>query len=109
MGLHGLNLSCTPTFTFHPASFAEIGIEIYNLNAKKSNPENSISAQHLKDHIEIFGMYLYKIISHSLMKSNFDDVMKFADITPVHKKDDVTNKSNYRPISGLPKDYSEPY
>ena len=36
------------------------------------------------------------------MKSNFDDGMKFADITPVHKKDDVTNKSNYRPISGLP-------
>ena len=28
--------------------------------------------------------------------------MKLADITPVHKKDDVTNKSNYRPISGLP-------
>ena len=28
--------------------------------------------------------------------------MKLADITPVHKKDDVTIKSNYRPISGLP-------
>ena len=27
--------------------------------------------------------------------------MKLADITPVHKKD-VTNKSNYRSISGLP-------
>ena len=28
--------------------------------------------------------------------------MKLADITPVHKKDNVTIKSNYRPISGLP-------
>ena len=28
--------------------------------------------------------------------------MKFADITPVHKKDDFTNKSNYSPISRLP-------
>ena len=27
--------------------------------------------------------------------------MKLADISPVHKKDDFTNKSNYRPISGL--------
>ena len=28
--------------------------------------------------------------------------MKLADISPVHKKDDFTNKSNYCPISGLP-------
>ena len=28
--------------------------------------------------------------------------MKLADISPVHKKDDFTNKSNYRPVSGLP-------
>ena len=28
--------------------------------------------------------------------------MKLADIPPVHKKDDFTNKSNYCPISGLP-------
>ena len=28
--------------------------------------------------------------------------MKLADTTPVHKKDAVTIKSNYRPISGLP-------
>ena len=27
--------------------------------------------------------------------------MKLADITPVHKKDDVTNKCNYRPIRCL--------
>ena len=62
-----------------------------NLNAKKSNPKNTISAQHLKDHIEMCGIYLYKIINHSRMNSNFDDGMKLADITPVHKKDDVTN------------------
>ena len=73
-----------PSFKFHPTSFAEIETEIYNLNAKKSNPENSISAQHLKDHIEICGMYLCKIISHSLMKSNFDGGMTIADITHVH-------------------------
>ena len=27
---------------------------------------------------------------------------KFADITPVHKKDEITNKENYRPVSALP-------
>ena len=28
--------------------------------------------------------------------------MKWADITPIHKKDDTTDKGNYRPISNLP-------
>ena len=64
-----------PGFTFNETSLAEIETEIYNLNAKKSNPENSISAQNLKDHIEICGTYLYEIINHSLINSNFDGGM----------------------------------
>ena len=32
----------------------------------------------------------------------FPDSLKFADITPVHKKDETTNKENYRPVSVLP-------
>ena len=31
----------------------------------------------------------------------FPDSLKFGDITPVHKKDETTNKENYRPISVL--------
>ena len=28
--------------------------------------------------------------------------MKYADVTPIHKKDDKTDTTNYRPINILP-------
>ena len=32
---------------------------------------------------------------------NFSDILKYADIPPVLKKDDTTEKSNCKPISTL--------
>ena len=42
------------------------------------------------------------IINKGILESNFDDGLKRADLTPVHKADDTTNKKNYRNISLLP-------
>ena len=42
------------------------------------------------------------IINKSIINSDLEESMKLADITPVNKNDNVTDKSNYRPISGLP-------
>ena len=90
------------TFSFNESSLTEIQSEINALNTKKSTPTNNVSAKHLKEHIDICSGFLYEIINHNIRNSNFDDGMKLADTTPVHKMDDVTIKSNYRPISGLP-------
>ena len=90
------------TFSFHLTSVTEIRNEINNLNTKISNPENTVPAKRLKEHIDVSSNILHEIINFCIINSKFDDGMKLADITPVHKKDDTTNKSNYRPISGLP-------
>ena len=37
-------------------------------------------------------------INAGISKSWFPDKLKFADITPIHKKEDTTDKTNYRPI-----------
>ena len=97
------------TFSFHLTSLTEILNEINNLNTKISNPENTVSAKHLKEHIDISSNILHEIINFCIIYSKFDDGMELADITPVHKKDDTTNKSNYRPISGLPSVHTCPY
>ena len=52
------------------------------------------------DHIDICSHFLHEIINFCIKDSEIDDTMKRADITPVHKKDDKTDKSNYRPHLG---------
>ena len=90
------------TFSFNTISLADIVKEVNVLNTNKSNPQNSVSALHLKQYIDICGEVLLEIINKSINNSDFEEAMKLADITPVNKNDGVTDKSNYRPISGLP-------
>ena len=37
------------------------------------------------------------VLNNCIEKSTFDKDLNYADITPIHKKDDATNKANYRP------------
>ena len=90
------------SFAFAEVSLMEVRDEMNSLNTKKSNVANSITSKQLQDHIDICSHFLHDIIHFCIKNSKFDDTMKLADIIPVHKKDDKTDKSNYRPISGLP-------
>lgn len=35
----------------------------------------------------------------TVKRGNFPDILKYVDITRVSRKDDATDKNNYRPIS----------
>ena len=74
------------SFSFSEAELLEIKNEINSLNIKKSNPPNSISAKHLKEHINICSDFLHQIINFCIENAKIDGGMKLADITPVHKK-----------------------
>ena len=41
-------------------------------------------------------------INDAINKGVFPDSLKIAKITPVHKKDEPTDKENYEPVSVLP-------
>ena len=42
------------------------------------------------------------MINEAILDGVFPDELKYADIVPLHKGENATDKKNYRPISMLP-------
>ena len=77
--------------------------EINNLNAKKSGTFMNIPVKRLKEVVDIVAQPLTDIWKMEIvLGKKFASQLKLADITPLHKKLECTNKENYRPVSLLP-------
>ena len=76
--------------------------EINSLDSKKANTSHSIPVKSLKETFDMTGDYLHEIINKDISNSHFPDMLKLAEILPLHKEGDVMNKTKYRPISILP-------
>ena len=70
--------------------------------SKKASLSSSIPSKFIKDYSDICSKPLTDIINDGIENSYFDIGLKYADLTPVHKSEDTTNKKNYRNISLLP-------
>ena len=89
-------------FSFAMSTEDEILIELNLLNINKPTTFNNIPAKILVDAKFICSPYITKIYNDSKNESKFPGSLKMADISPVHKKDDLSNKTNNRPVSILP-------
>ena len=74
---------------------------VHTLNVSKPTTYKNIPAKILVENSDICSGYITNIYNNSILTGSFPNAMKLADITPSHKKDDKTNKENYRPISIL--------
>ena len=90
-----------PTFGFDFTSYEETVKEVNNLKIRKVSQKRDIPVRIIKENIDI-SYFLYHNFNNSLSCSTFPTAMKYAEVTPIHKKDDKTDKENYRPISILP-------
>ena len=90
------------TFNFCAVSVANIEKEIAALDSKKASMSSSIPPRFLKESITVCSQPLTNIINNGISNSCFDGGLKLADLTPVHKAEETTNKKNYRNISLLP-------
>ena len=76
--------------------------EIKSLNISKACPKSTLPPKIIKDNYDIFALKLHNDLNRSIDNGLFPNNLKLADVTPVHKKDNRTDKTNYRPVSILP-------
>ena len=89
------------TFSFSFISHEDVVKELNKLKSKKASQKTDIPIEIIKENVDI-SHFLYHNFNNSLSCSAFPTGMKYEDVTPIHKKDDKTDKTNYRPISILP-------
>ena len=89
-------------FTFSPCNTTDVMALINNLNTNKPTTYNNIPAKLIVETSDICAPLISKFYNDSIVNKIFPNSLKMADITPAHKKDERTDKGNYRPVSILP-------
>ena len=73
--------------------------EINSLNPKKAPGMDGIPTNILMESIELVKSPLTQLFNTCVETQQFPNNLKYAIVTPLFKKDDNTDKANYRPIS----------
>ena len=87
--------------SFKTVEIGDIEKEINNINPKKAIASNRIPPKILKKSSKVSASVLHKLFNNSIEKSDFPQNLKLAYITPVYKKNNPLDKTNYRPASVL--------
>ena len=90
------------SFCFQEIQAIENEKELKNLDCSKASQDSDIPTNIIKDNIDIFVPVLLTEFNESLKLNRFPHSMKSANITPVFKKNNGTDKSSHRPVSTLP-------
>ena len=88
-----------PKFSFHFVTLEETLKEAALLSDKKASQASDISVKIIKENRDLIAYFTLHNFNNALSGSEYPASLKYADITPILKKDDKTDKTNYRPIS----------
>ena len=76
--------------------------EVNNLSIKKASQTLDIPVKIVQENEDLISYFVYNNFNNALSSLQYPNGLKYADVTPVFKKDDKSDKSNYQPISILP-------
>ena len=86
-------------FSFQEVTKSEINQEILNLDSSKACQESYLPMKIIKANSDIFIEVIHKELNRGLEVGNFPCTMKLANVTPVYKKCNQSEKGSYRPAA----------
>ena len=89
-------------FSFDKINECQMKNIIIELNTKKPAGHDTIPPKIIKESVTVLSTPLTELFNASVGECQFPSDLKYANVSPLFKKDDNTNKENYRPISILP-------
>ena len=91
------NLNIYFEYTFFEKTLKELKIP----DPKKASQVNDIPVKVIKENKDIVAFFIHYNLSNLLSSFTSPTALKYADVKPVFKKDDISDNENYRPISIL--------
>ena len=89
----------TEIFSFNKINITQMETEINLLNPNKAPGVDGISTNILKGTSDILKSPLTKLYNISVENRQFPHNLKFANVTPLFKKDNNTDEASNRPVS----------
>ena len=96
------NIKDENKFSFQDITKEDLQLQIKNLDTKKAMVENDIPTKILLKSNDIVSNHLSNFFNQSKKQQHYPTMLKIADVTPLHKKDEKTLTKNYRPVSLIP-------
>ena len=84
-----------PKFSFHFVTLEETLREVALLSKKKSSEASDIPVKIIKENRDLIAHFIVNNLNNALSCSEYPVSLKYGDITPIFKKDDKTDKTNY--------------
>jgi len=88
-------------FHFSHVTVDHVAKLLGQLDVKKSTGYDGLPAKMIRVVSHAIAPEIARLVNAMIDQCAFPDIMKYAEISPVFKKDDALNKSKYRPVSIL--------
>ena len=86
-------------FNFEHINQAQVERAVLDVNVRKSRGHDMLSPRLVKESAAVIAKPIANILNTSVEQGCYPNAFKMRQVTPLFKKDDESNKANYRPVT----------